>query len=481
MTVANRTALRVVQEVTNGTTPASPAFQELSFNSSSIGYAPKQITSNAIIADRQVFDSIIVGFDNSGDFVAELAYGGLDILWPGAMFNTWTNTANKVNTASGTPISGVTNSTSTFTVASGGTAFKAGMLVKTTGFTNSGNNGVFKVTSSTGTTIVVSGTLTDEASPPAGATIKVAGAVGGTTDISATTAGLASSSLDFTTLGLTRGMWIKIGGTAAGDKFATSALNGWARISAIATNLLTLDTKPTGWTTDAGTGKTIKFWWGDYMRNGTVENSYTFEIDYQDMAVEAYEYFAGMEVKTVALQMNAQAIPTVTFSFMGTAATQGTTRFSGATTLAPIASEVMNTSSNVATIREGGSEVTNPNYVMSLNLNIENNLRFRNAIGSLSAIGIGNGRCNVTGSIDTYFGDMTMLNKLRNDTESSLDFVVVKSNQAYVFDIPRVNYSSEKHPITGIDTDIMITLNFQGLRDATLGYTLHMQRLFYLE
>jgi hypothetical protein len=50
-----------------------------------------------------------------------------------------------------------------------------------------------------------------------------------------------STLLDFTTLGLVAGKWAKVGGTAAGDKFATAALNAWMRITAVAATALTFD------------------------------------------------------------------------------------------------------------------------------------------------------------------------------------------------------------------------------------------------
>ncbi|TGV23899.1 hypothetical protein EN811_31160, partial [bacterium M00.F.Ca.ET.168.01.1.1] len=86
--------------------------------------------------------------------------------------------------------------------------------------------------------------ITDEAAPAAAARMKVVGFQGSSGDITATSTGIGSTTLDFTTLGLTVGQWIKIGGIAAGEQFATAALNTFARITAIAANALTLDNLP---------------------------------------------------------------------------------------------------------------------------------------------------------------------------------------------------------------------------------------------
>ena len=76
--------------------------------------------------------------------------------------------------------------------------------------------------------------------------MKVVGFQAASGDITATATGLGSTSLDFTTLGLAVGQWIKIGGSATADKFATAALNSTARITAIAATALTLDHLPHG-------------------------------------------------------------------------------------------------------------------------------------------------------------------------------------------------------------------------------------------
>ena len=70
----------------------------------------------------------------------------------------------------------LTDSSDTYTVNSGGAAFKTGHLAKAEGFTNAANNQIFRVASSTGTTVVGSSlTLTDETAPPGTAKLQVIG------------------------------------------------------------------------------------------------------------------------------------------------------------------------------------------------------------------------------------------------------------------------------------------------------------------
>jgi hypothetical protein len=96
---------------------------------------------------------------------------------------------------------------------------------------------------------------------------KVVGFQGAAADITATAAGLGSTLLDFTTLGIAVGQTLKIGNSSvAGERFATKANNAYATVVSIATNLITLANKPSGWSVDAGTGKTITVYYGDTIK-----------------------------------------------------------------------------------------------------------------------------------------------------------------------------------------------------------------------
>src|SRR5439155_683110 len=82
------------------------------------------------------------------------------------------------------------------------------------GFTNANNNRIFRVASSSGTTVVgPTMTLTDEAAPPAGAKLQAVGFQGAAGDLVISGLTMTSTLLDFTTLGLVAGEWLKIGGS----------------------------------------------------------------------------------------------------------------------------------------------------------------------------------------------------------------------------------------------------------------------------
>lgn len=489
MSNTNRVALGLVPEVTFGTTPATPAFESLRVTSPNLTYTPRTITSNEIRADRQITDLILVGAENAGTIGFEVSFGALDTVIEALLFGTWTNKPSKVNLTADSAITDAGTVANTYAVDANGTNFKLGHLTQASGFTNAANNQVFRVASSTGTTVVGTALgLTAETAPPAGATLRVVGFEGASGDITAVTAGgngLGSTALDFTTLGIVPGEWLKIGGAAAGQQFTgTAANNGRVRVQSVTATKIFLDVVPAGWAADAGAGKTIRVWMGDYCRNGVVQRSFTIERQYQDHSPVDYEYFRGCEFADGTFQFDTQAIATFSSRVTGKDAVVQTTRFAGATDVAAPTNPVLNTSSNVARIAEGGVVVAGPNYVVNASIALNNNLRQQPAIGALGAVGIGVGEAGVTGRLNTYFGDATIYAKVLANTQTSFDICLVRSDtngQSIHFDMPAAKFSAGAPAVPGKNQDIFADMQLAAFRHATLGYTLQVQRFHYTE
>ena len=74
MTVsADQTGIFIVEEVTYGVVPSSPAFLELPIVSETLATNANTTTSNTLNPDRQLVDSILTGIDISGSLEIELA------------------------------------------------------------------------------------------------------------------------------------------------------------------------------------------------------------------------------------------------------------------------------------------------------------------------------------------------------------------------------------------------------------------------
>jgi len=281
-----------------------------------------------------------------------------------------------------------------------------------------------------------------------------------------------STSTNFTTQNLTAGQWIKVGG------FDTAGNNGYCRVVSISANSLVVE----GLTlTDEGIGSpenTITMD-GSFLSNGTTEHYYTIEKAYEDASPLIYRAFLGNKVSGMSLSVSSNAILTGSFSFMGltASASASVTAGTGSPTAANT-NDVYNASGNVANIREAGDALSSKTYATSLELSLDNGLSPQKAIGTAGSVGIGDGRCNVTGTLNTFLVTAELIDKLVNNTATSIDFRITDAaGNTYIFDMPRVKYQNGSANISGADADVEVPLDFQALRDPTLGYTISISRI----
>lgn len=485
MSDSNRLRLTAIKEVTFGTTPSTPRMRTVRVTGESLKYEPKFVSSTEIRSDRMNADPGKTTEENSGGINYELSYPAENCpeasFFESALFSSWVNTNSRDN--DGTADSVITNVAATGSVitVTTGTAFVVGQLVRNSGFTNSANNGTFKVTTGSATVPAFSAaTFVDETAPSAAARMKVCGFEGASGDITAASTGLASTTLDFTTLGMSVGQWIKIGGNATANKFATAALNSWARVTAIAAHALTLDNLPTGWTTDAGTSKTIRVFFGDYLRNGTTRVSHTIEKGFMDQTTPTYVSQAGMVVDQMDLNFDTDAIVTGTFNFKGMTGAESTTSLDSSPDAATT-NQVMSSNANVSRISENGAAVVSPNYTKSMKISVNNNTRNLGAVGNVGSVDIGAGVNAVTGTLETYFGSDTLFAKLIAGTASNLSSITVKNNQGFVVTLPRVTYTSGSPTAGAQNQDVMVSLGFMASIDTTTNCQIQFDRLEYYE
>ena len=472
---SSRSKTGYVAESTKGVTPSTPAIQNMRVTSSKLAYTPTRVTSTEIRADRQITDQILTKFECGGNIGFELSFHGQDDMIAGALQGSWVNNPNQAVTAL---------STTTATVAVG-TAFKAQMLAFTSGFLTPANNGLFVVSSSGSTSVVFPGSsFTAEGSPPAAAFVRVVGAQGASGDITATSTGLASSSLDLTTLGLTVGQWILIGGDAAATHFATSGCNGWARVSAITTHAITCSIVPAGMTTDAGTSKTIQIFFGDFIINGTTQQSFTFERQQQDLTSPTYEYFVGQQVDKFSLPFKASSVLVGTMTLVGQGSPSSsnvtTTRFAGATDLTAPTYAILNASSHIGELYENNVPVTS--YISEIGLDISNNLSGQFAVSNIGPIGVLNGEFNVSGNLVAYFSDLTLLNQVINDNDTSMMFRAGRTDgnrESIMFEVPSMRVTGTS-PVDAKNQSRMFNGTFAAKIHPTLNYTLSASRFWYL-
>lgn len=485
MTDSNSERVSWIKETTLGTTPASPRFRIARITGESLAYAPIFFTPAEMRADRMTTDPTKVNEKNDGGVNMELHYPvstcELSSAFESACLSTWVNTPERDNDGTAdsviTDIGTVAN-TATFTT---GASFVIGHLIQTSGFTAAANNTVVRVTTGGATSCVATGSgWTAEAAPPATARIKVVGAEGASGDITATASGLACTALNFVNMGIVAGMWIKVGGTAAGTKFATSANNDWIRATAVTATAITADNLPVGWGVDAGAAKTIRLFFGDYIRNGTTIIGLSIERAATGQAVPTYIIQKGMCIDQLSFDATSEASITMQASFMGMTGAQGTSAY-GTTYAAVTNSDVLNASANVGRIAVGGSSVGSPNWVKSIKFQVSNNLRMYNAVGNVGAVNIGKGEVGVTGTLETYFGNNSLLTTLFAGTPTNINMRSVANSQAVVFTLPRVTFTGGSPNAGGKNQDVVLPLTFESSMDPTTNCEIQFDRIEYFE
>lgn len=493
MTDSNRTRMTTVEEVTLGTTPVTPRMRTARFTGETLAFRPTFVTSEEIRDDRMNSDPIKVNESNSGPVNGELSFPvdetALSIWLKSLMCSDWLNTPFRDN--DGVADSVITNLADTTDVATvtTGAAFVVGQLVRFSGFTNAANNGVFRCTTGSATVPAFLGAgFVAEAAPPAAARMKTVGFMGAAADITALADGLGSTLLDFTTLGLRVGQWVKVGGAADASTFAflvtagaVARRNAWARIIAIAATKLTLDNLPAGWTTDVGTGKTIQVFFGDQIKNGVDTKSCTIERGFMGQAVPTYIAQRGMVAGEGQFNFTTEDKARYTLTFSGMSGQASTTSLD-ATPDAATTNAVMAAAVNVGRIAENGVCLGSPNWMQSLQISVNNNLRMINALDCDETIGpvdIGKGSFDVTINAPTYFGSDALLTKLFAGTPTNINTRIAKNNQAIIFAIPRITFTDGSPSATAKNTDAILPLTGMASKDELTSAHLIIDRLEY--
>jgi len=175
----------------------------------------------------------------------------------------------------------------------------------------------------------------------------------------------------------------------------------------------------------------------------------------------------------MSINASASSIVTSSFSFLGQNQEFATTRDTASVTSTPAVPSfsVYNAASNVGSLNlsDNLGVFGEDNFIMEASIEINNNLRERNALGTLGATSIGAGEFSVTGSLNTYFSDASLLEKLLNNQEVSLvfgfDTNVITGNQ-FVIHLPRVKFTEGTPDVSGKNADVMANLSFQALASS---------------
>ena len=373
---SNRVDVRFSQESTWNETPATPTMASLPYTSESLIYEKRTVTSAIVRSDRHTDDIVEVGAGSSGELNYEYKFGDFEKLIEGALGNAFaTNTATYTGAGVGGDLdfAAAGGGVQVITGPSNWTAnFDVGAYTRVSG-ANSNNNGVFKITAKSSTTLTVNNST-------------------GTSQT-----GVAATLI---------------------QKMA---------------------------------------------RTGTNKYSYLFEKHFAD--ITQFISFRGMRVGTWSMNVEAEAIVTGTFGFVGAGAYRAGSTVSGSVNSQGTLS-ISSATANIGRLEEGG--VTLAAKVRAVRFNLNANPRQLTAVANKFPIGINLGSFEITGTVEAYFEDATLYDKFIAHSDSSLVFEIDSAeDDRTIITITNLKFTNAAPVGAGLNQDVMVSLDFIAKNDAT--------------
>lgn len=470
--IAEEVCLKVLPSVANGD-PMDPVWHAQEPNSySDFGGDVSTVARNPINPSRQRKKGTVTDLDASGGYNSDLTQANLTRTMQGILF---ADIREKPTTAPmngvATVMTGVTNAN--YTAAAGLGKFKAGDLIKASGFGVAANNGLKLVTAAAAGTVAVAG-LAAEAAPPAGAKLELVGRQFAAGDLSVVMSGnvaqLVTTAEDFTTMQLIPGEWLYVGGDIAANQFANN-LPGFARIGRVTAKMLELDKVDWVPAVSDGAAKTVRLFFGsviqtegdpDLIKRRTYQLERSLGKDNNNQTMSEYLIGAVPNEFTLNVAQADKVTWDITYIACEHQQRNGAQGLKGG--VRPqlnVSDDAFNTSSDFSRIKMSLVDETASNPVplfadvTDLTITVNNNVSPVKAIGTLGAIDLNAGTIEVGGSQTAYFTGVEAVQAIRNNSSVTIDVIMVKANAGVVFDLPLVTLGNGR---LNVEQDQKVTL-----------------------
>lgn len=490
---SNVTGLAFAWEDSANILPGTPVWIPLEPNSyNGFGAQLSRLNRELLTQDRQRKKGVVSDLDASGGFAHDLTQKGLAEIMQGFLFANFRPKGEAKNDFGSTTLEiSATASTSRLTRTSGtvdfSDEFAVGDLVFVQGFSDPANNGLFLVGAVTATTLDLEETgvpgtaasLVDEAASSDVSVVQVGVQATTSADIQADATGsrpaLTSTSLDFTTLGLNVGEFIYIGGDAVNTRFPSEGANGWARVRSISANRLEFDKTASTFATDTAVAVYVQLFFGRVLKNESdpanivkkylqLERQLGAPDSAQPSEIQS-EYLTGALANEMTLRMSQASKVEADLGFVaanhetrtGAVGVKSGTRVPSS----QITGDIFNTSSDVARVKLSiiDENDSNPDalfaFATEFDVVINNGVTPDKAIGVLGGFDTTVGDFSVSGSMTVYFSTVEAVEAVRNNSDVTLDFILVAANSGIAFDLPLIALGDAQ---ANIEVDRPITL-----------------------
>lgn len=445
---------------------------------SSFAATIEKVARDPISQDRQRRKGSITSVSTAPQFTADMTLEMIHYYMDSFLFSVW-----KGLQPDSYDVTDAIAASSTYTVETGGAVLAAGTLVYADGFVNPENNGLKTVASGTATTIVVNETLVDETTSNK-VRLYVVGVRGATGDLQIDAEqNLISTTLDFTTLGLTAGQYINIGGAATANQFDNAS--GKARIAIIEANKLTLEARDAAYTTDPGTGKDVDILFSAFVRNVPVGDAdflkqfFHMEATYNTDPM-LYEYADCVVNNTLAINNALQDKATLDLAFVGFDLQPPTDTPRDGVRSNQVETEPFNTSSDIMRLRVTDTDDNGvTTFFKDTNISINNNVAAEYVLGQLAAEFMNFGNFEVDIETSVLFTDPVVLSAIRNNTTLGIDMSYKNGDGGFVLSLPCGTFGDGSKSFPR-NQKVTVTAPFMAHRDEDRGYTMGVSLFWYL-
>ncbi len=447
----------LVEESTFGAVPGTARGIELRVSSSDLVHETTTAVSTEIHQQRDVDDLIKTGHSVSGSTPGQLS---LDAGWLKVMELALSCDvgAGAFRVVGDTAFQVVAGSTKIVRAAGSWVEdlFEVGQVVRTRGFSNSGNNGFFLVTGVTSTDLTLgggTGTLADEAS--ASGSRVVVGCPGQHTvgvSVAAASSGnkFTRASGSFVSDGFRAGQYVRAHG------FATAGNNATHKITSV--SALELAVASTLATDSASSAVALV---GCEFRNGTEHKSASLEQSHAD--VGTFHVFKGCRVNTFGVSLSAGAVAEVSLGWMGTEEEDSdSASFLDSTSKRSAKAKVLTGQLSVGAVEIDGAATAE--LVREVSFEVNNNLEMQSVISEAAPAAITYGDFSLTGKLVVLFKDLDLYNKFKSDTAISLLVPLTDAlgDQLYI-SVPRLKFSGAARTVGGKNQVVIVDGTWQGL------------------
>lgn len=424
----------------------------------------------------------VVGFDATPELDHDLNIDLLDLV-AGAVFRSLPKVVGNTGVALFRP----TAVTSTgYTVADDGDLTQ-GLIIQAAGFPSSANNGTKIVgASSTNIEIKTSGLAAESVDASLGATVKIAGYQGASGDVRMNSSGNITSQggIDFTTLNIPAGSWLKVGGSTSATQFATTAYNRCAKVVSVSASEIVLERR--NWTVgsaDTGTGKTIQLLFQyHWYRNVSLDNDAEYReptlhgeltmLNVGPSGVAAYIYAKAMALKTFTMNAPIESKIATTLSFIAKDVRDpvlAADRASGTSTpRRPMAARLFHTAApQLVRVRLAvkSSDAALAAEVNSWSFTMEHDISPREVQGEIGPVDMIYGKYKPSVKSEVYVTTSELAAAMRSYPDCTWDAQGRNEQGGWILDLPCVKANSGEGPTFAANSAVMCSLDIPAYRN----------------